>query len=140
LPIAERTSEFIRNNMRILSLVTFIVGVLFFIISLAGLFESFASLNKSVFEDINNALDRTNDGGGNWQIWVFLLSLMGWIVGLGYHMSYYFNAKKFHKLTDTASKATFVRNQDEIELLAFKLGDRYEDIVDELRIELKIRR
>ena len=137
LAIASKTSDFLRNNIRELSLLTFIVSVIFFLISSAGLFNAFDFMNKGFVTDLNESLDTSQ---GNWVIWVFLLSLIGWIVGLGYFLAYYFNAKKFHKLTDTASKATFVRNQDDIEYLAYKLGERYEIKVEELKEELKIRR
>lgn len=76
---------------------------------------------------------------GNWIFWV---AVLGYPLTLG--AGYYFvdllrKRRQFEKLMSSPSKATFVRNQDKIERLAWTLSSEYERRVLEKKREFKIR-
>ncbi|WP_455392750.1 DUF3198 domain-containing protein [[Eubacterium] cellulosolvens] len=125
---------FYRKYVFQLTFIGFIVSLVFLIISSLGIF-----LGDHEFVTGNEFLQGFFNGVGNWNYWLFIVAITltiacGWIFGdLSLKLS------KFNKLIKTTSKATFVRNQDEIETLAWKLGPRYMDIVDERKQKFRIR-
>lgn len=80
-----------------------------------------------------------NAGLGNWIFWV---AVLGYPLAFG--GGYYFvdllrKRRQFERLMSSPSKATFVRNQERIERLAWALPSDYERRVVERKRELKIR-
>ena len=117
-----------------ISLIGLMVSLIFFIISGIGIFFSDQDFvrNNEMLTGFYNAI-------GNWNYWLFIITITltiacGWIF-----FDLMLKLSKFKKLINTTSKATFVRNQDEIESLAWKLGPKYMDIVDECKQQFKIR-
>ena len=118
-----------------ITLITMILGVLFLIASMSGLW--FEDLNKGIIEDFTSSLKQ---GESDWNWWIFLGSVVAVIAGGGYFIDFIKKKKEFAKLIDTNSKKAFLEKQDEIELLAYKLGTPYEDMVDEKITQLRIKR
>jgi hypothetical protein len=76
---------------------------------------------------------------GDWNFWLFIVTITvviacGWIFG-----DLMLKLSKFKRLINTTSKATFVRNQEEIEELAWKIGPKYMEIVNERKQKFRIR-
>ena len=125
------------NDQRMwISLITMILGVLFLVVSMSGLW--FEDLNKGIIEKFTSSL--VEKDGTNWNWWIFLGSVVAVIAGGGYFIDFIKKKKEFAKLIDTNSKKAFLEKQDEIEMLAYKLGTSFEDIVDEKIVQLKIKR
>jgi hypothetical protein len=123
-----------RRHAFTLTFVGLIVSLIFLIISSIGIF-----LGESDFVKDIEALQSFYNSVGDWNFWVFIITITltvacGWIF-----MDLVFKRSKFNALINTTSKATFVRNQDEIEELAWKLGPKYGDIVDERKKKFRIR-
>lgn len=117
-----------------LTLIGFIVSLLFLILSSLGIFFSDYDFVKD-----NEFLQNFFNSIGNWNYWLFIIVITltiacGWIYG-----DLMLKLSKFKELMKTTSKATFVRNQEEIETLAWKLGPKYIDIVTDRKTEFKIR-
>ena len=124
------------NDQRMwISLITMILGVIFLVVSMSGLW--FEDLNKGIIEDFTSSLQQ---GDSDWNWWIFLLSVVAVIAGGGYFIDFIKKKKEFAKLIDTNSKKAFLEKQDEIEMLAYKLGTSFEDLVDEKIAQLKIKR
>ncbi len=80
-----------------------------------------------------------NAGLGNWIFWV---AVLGYPLALGggyYSVDLLRKRRQFERLMSSPSKATFVRNQDKIERLAWILSSEYERRVGEKKREFKIR-
>ena len=75
---------------------------------------------------------------GNWVYWLVMLGSLGIIVALWWDLDYFFKVRKLMALSDTSSKAKFIKNLDEIEYLAWRLPKRFRIMVAEKKIELKI--
>jgi hypothetical protein len=125
---------FYRKNVQEISFFGFIISLVFLIISSFGIFLSDMDFVKdsSVLQDFFNSI-------GNWNYWLFIIAITfviacGWIFG-----DLMLKLSKFKELIKTTSKATFVRNQEEIETLAWKLGPKYMDLVDERKQHFRIR-
>lgn len=113
-----------------LSLAVFVGGLL---MSVLATFNYFLAAQAPAL--IRNA----NAGLGDWIFWV---AVLGYPVALG--GGYYFvdllrKRRQFERLMGSPSKATFVRNQDKIERLAWTLSSEYERRVIEKKREFKIR-
>ena len=118
-----------------LSLIGLIIGLIFFFISMTGIF-----LNDMDFVKKNDFLQGYLDAVGNYNYWIFMLMLVliigaGWIFG-----DLFLSLQKFKNLMNTTSKATFVRNLNEIEELAWKLGPIYIEMVAERKHEFRIKK
>jgi len=77
---------------------------------------------------------------GNWKYWIFLVCIMVALISGGFLVSFIQSRKELMELLDTDSKATFTRNLDDAEYLAWKLGSRYEIMVEEKKDELRLGR
>jgi hypothetical protein len=87
----------------------------------------------------NEALQSFFDYLGNYIYWLFLIMVTltiacGWIF-----FDMMIKRQKFNDLIQTSSKATFVRNQNELEELAWKLGPRYMELLNERKRKFRIR-
>ena len=118
-----------------ISLFTLVLGLAFFITALAAFWVG--SLNKGFVEDFTSSL---KEEGQDWNWWVFLLSLVAVVAGGGYFIDFFRKKAKFNKLMDTNSKKAFLEKQDDIEVLAWKLGTSFEEKVDEKVATLRIKR
>lgn len=71
---------------------------------------------------------------GNWDWWVLIIGGGIAVIGGLWFISYVLNVRKFHKLMTEQSKATFIKELDDIEYLAWRLPLRYEE---ELKVKKK---
>jgi hypothetical protein len=125
---------FYRRFVIKITFIGFIVSLIFLILSGIGIF-----FGEHEFVLNNDFLNNFYNGIGDWNYWLFIIAITitvacGWIYG-----DLMLKLSKFNGLIKTTSKATFVRNQEEIETLAWKLGPKYMDIVDERKQKFRIR-
>ncbi len=111
-----------------------IIGLIFLLISALGIF-----LNHLDFVKENGFLQSIFDALGNYIYWLFIAMITltiacGWIF-----VDLVLSRQKFDELVKTGSKAVFVRNFNELEDLAWKLGPKYMDIVYERKKKLRIK-
>jgi hypothetical protein len=117
------------------NLIGVIVGAIFTVLSILGVFLADIDFVKD-----NGALTGFFDFVGNFIYWLFIIALGVLIISAWLFSDLILKLKKFNQLIDTNSKAVFVRHQNEIEELAWKLGNKYLEIVVERKKELKIRK
>jgi len=138
--VASRTKsikQWIKDQRMWISLITLLLGVLFLVVSMAGLW--IPSINKGVIEDFTDSMkDDKNDEDWNWII--FFVAVVAVLFGGGYFIDFIRKKKNFKELMETSSKKAFLEKQDDIEVLAYKLGTPFENMVDEKIAELKIKR
>ncbi len=103
------------------------------------LMSTLATFNYFLTAQAPALIRNVNAGLGDWIFWV---AVLGYPLALG--GGYYFvdllrKRQQFERLMSSPSKATFVRNQDKIERLAWTLSPEYERRVVEKKREFKIR-
>lgn len=76
---------------------------------------------------------------GVWAFWIILLGFVLFIPGIYYLAVFIKQLKEFRKLMAIDSKAMFIKNQDRIEELAWRLHPKYEKMVINKKAKLKIR-
>lgn len=64
---------------------------------------------------------------GNWDYWVLIVGAGVVLVGAIWFISYFLNVRKFRKLIVEKSKASFIKELDDLEYLAWRLPSRYEE-------------
>ncbi|HUV25057.1 MAG TPA: DUF3198 domain-containing protein [Methanomassiliicoccales archaeon] len=70
---------------------------------------------------------------------VLIVGILFLLIGLVWIMSFQSTVRKFDNMLSENRKATFVKNLDEIEYLAWKLPMRYEEELEEKKRKLGIR-
>jgi hypothetical protein len=83
-------------------------------------------------------LENLASGLGGWASWVVIIAPIGLIISGWWLYDFFRKTRKLTGLIDTTSKAKFVRNQDDIEYLAWSLPQRYEDKVISKKREFKL--
>jgi len=76
---------------------------------------------------------------GNWDWWVLIAGGLLLLVGALWYASYVLNVRKFRRLLQENSKANFVRKQDDVEYLAWRLPLRYEEELAAKKKQLGLR-
>lgn len=76
---------------------------------------------------------------GNWAFWLILIGLILLIPGIYYLTIFYKQLREFRGLMKTDSKAMFIKNQDRVEELAWRLHPKYEKMVIQKKERLKIK-
>ncbi len=79
-----------------------------------------------------------SDPFGTWVYWLVVAAPIGLLVCAWWIFDYFRKVKELAGLIDTASKAKFVRNMDDIEYLAWSLPKKFEDHVIEKKKEFKL--
>lgn len=113
-----------------LGLVLFIVGIILTILSIFGVFYGDSDINF---------LKRMTDAIGDWIYWCILLGPVLLIAGGWYFFDNILKRKEFKELMETTSKAKFIRNQDRVEFLAWKLTSRHQEQLSEKKKEFHIK-
>ena len=80
-----------------------------------------------------------NETIGVWAFWVILLGFVLFIPSIYYLVVFIRQLKEFNELMSTESKAIFIKNQDRIEELAWRLHPKYEKMVIKKKMKLKIK-
>ena len=96
-------------------LILLIIGIILTIMGILGVFYNQPDINF---------LKRATDAIGDWIYWCVLLGPVLLIAGGWYFLDNINKRKEFKELIGTTSKAKFIRNQDHIEFLAWKLTSR----------------
>jgi hypothetical protein len=123
--------QWLKDNTGILSLLLIIACVLLLPLTMIGFYKELQDYDTEGVQEFRDTV-------GDWDKIIFLLSILGLLVGLAYFYSFQSNHRKFIKLVDTSSKQTFIKYQEDIEFLAWKLGTKYEHIVRMKKKELGI--
>ena len=85
----------------------------------------------SVFQDLLEPF-------GNWVYWLAFIGPLGLIGALWWTVDYVLKVRKVKRLIDTESKAKFIKVQDDIEYIAWRLPKKYKVLVAKKKAELKI--
>ena len=93
----------------------------------------------SLFDGSTGIIGWANDLVGNWAFWLILAGFVLLVPGVYYLYSFRKDLKEFKELMKTDSKAIFIKNQDRIEELAWRLHPKYEKAVIKKKEKLKIR-
>lgn len=123
-----------RNYTIQIGLIGFLIGLAFLLISTLGIF-----LGDYDFVKNNDFLSGFFDSIGYYIYWLFIGMVALTIAGGWIFVDLTMKLQKFNKLIKTSSKAIFVRNQNEIEELAWRLGPKYVDEVAERKHKFRIR-
>ncbi|HEQ79082.1 MAG TPA: DUF3198 domain-containing protein [Euryarchaeota archaeon] len=123
-------ANWLKENTMLLSVVAASVG---FVATLLGVFgvmipEHAPDFMVGVLETI-----------GNWGYWLLVIGIILLIGGIWQMWSIISKQKKFEKLIDVDGKAKFLRNQDDLEYLAWSLGGEYKERVKEKKRMFKIK-
>ncbi len=93
-----------------------------------------------LFKDGDTGLLKwANDTIGNWAFWVIIFGALIFMPGIYYLAVFIKQRKEFKELMATDSKAMFIKNQDRIEELAWRLHPKYEKMVVEKKSKLKVK-
>ncbi len=117
-----------------------------FWISLAGLGLSVAALffticGDPVFGVWNvGVMASFADAVGAWNWWIFIFAAIGTLICAIMFFDYLKKRREFEELIDTNSKKQFIKNQEDLEVLSWKLGTEYEKRFDEKMDLLRIKR
>lgn len=105
-----------------------------------GIFLVIVVVTGNLFPDSSpDLLKRVHQDIGGWMIWLDILGPIVLIVAVYYFVATLRMMREYEKLMETKSKATFIRNQDRIEELAFSLTENHRRRLQEKKEELKIR-
>ena len=120
---------FLHKNKLEISALLIATGIpLTFLSILAIFYSNDPGLGNSVYEVF-----------GNWSYWITLLGGTMAIVGTYTILGFLKLLREFKDLIDTPSKARFIKNQDRIEELAWRLHPKYERRVSEKKEKLHIK-
>ena len=122
--------NFVHENKPGLCLIGIICGLPMIIIGI------FSALYK---EGSDGMIQWAYDLIGNWAFWFILLGFIVFLPGIYYLGVFIKQLKEFKELMATNSKALFIKNQDRIEELAWRLHPKYEKMVVDKKAKLKIR-
>lgn len=111
--------------------VVFVVGLLSFVVSAVSIF-----LYGSVPRDLKELLVQPIHD--KWDGWMLLFGLIMLVVGGWVFGDRVVKIREFRKLISTTSKATFIRNLDRIEYLAWRLTSQCEQEVIKKKKEFKV--
>ena len=131
----KRLKRFARDNALSLSAVGLILGIFLLIISILGLGFILDFITDYDIPVISGFLERIEW----WVAWLFIGALI--LLGAAAYFLYanVKDKKRFDELIDTGSKSIFVRNQNELEEIAFRLGTTHQEILFDKKKELKVK-
>ena len=76
---------------------------------------------------------------GGWSMWALVAGFIVFAFGLYWLAGFLRNVRDFKKLVEEQSKATFVKQLDDVEYLAWKLPTRYEEELQEKKKRLGVK-
>ncbi len=125
---------FYRNHKFELSGIGLIITGILLFISTIGVFIPGADIAKDS-EYIRDTLEFL----GNWDYWLFIGSAIFFMICLWIFSDFILKLRKFNNYIETASKSTFKKKKEEIEFLAWELGDKFVERFEERKKEFRIR-
>ena len=106
-----------------------------------GTFLTVIVITANFFRDTSpDLLQRVHTDVGGWLVWLDVIAPIMLLVAAYYFVATLGMSREFERLIDTKSKATFIRDQDRIEELAFYLTEGHRKTLKEKKEELNIRR
>jgi hypothetical protein len=114
-----------------ISLVMIAITLFLFIVTVADLFYGLNSLPLNLQTFITEI--------GYWRDYVFILSLVGLLYFIYLFLTTVVQRRKFEELIYTDSKATFVKNARELDIISLKLGPTYRKRYEEKKSQLKVK-
>lgn len=75
---------------------------------------------------------------GNWVYWLAFVGPIGFIFSLWWVLDFILKIRKLKDMINTESKARFIKNQDDIEYIAWRLPRKYKMLVARKKAELRI--
>lgn len=75
---------------------------------------------------------------GNWVYWMALAGPIGLMFSLWWVVDFIIKIRKLKDMINTESKAKFIKNQDDIEYIAWRLPKKYKILVARKKVELRI--
>ncbi len=109
--------------------------ILFGLASLIGILGAVTNNNPtgswSTFHDIVAPF-------GNWVYWLAFIGPIGFIFSLWWVLDFILKIRKLKGMINTESKAKFIKNQDDIEYIAWRLPKKYKILVARKKTELRI--
>jgi hypothetical protein len=126
--------KFFRNHRFELSGLGLIISGIFLFIGTAGWLFPDADMVKDS-EYLQGILEPI----GNYDFWVFVPSVIAFAILLWLFYDFIVKVKKFNNLIETPSKSNFRKNKDEMEFLAWELGNKFVERFEERKKELRIR-
>ncbi|MCL4334372.1 MAG: DUF3198 domain-containing protein [Candidatus Thermoplasmatota archaeon] len=114
-----------------ISLVMIAITLFLFIVTVADLFYGLNSLPLNLQTFITDI--------GYWRDYVFILSLVGLLYFIYLFLTTVVQRRKFEELIYTDSKATFVKNARELDIISLKLGPTYRKRYEEKKSQLKVK-
>ncbi len=106
------------------------LGLFFAISSFYGAFLS--TYQPDFFKLINDIL-------GYWTVWVLILSIIVIFIGAWYTYDTIRKRKQFEEYINTDSKANFLKHLKDLEVISYKLGTRYQEILKDKKQNWKIK-
>lgn len=76
---------------------------------------------------------------GNWQYYIFAFSLIGFLYFAYLLTTTVLQRRKFEELIASDSKATFVKNARDLDIIASKLGPSFRKRYDEKKSQLRVK-
>ncbi len=123
----------LREYILYISLFLFALGVYWTITGGYWVLKSTGFIGK------NMNVDNLTQWAGTWNYWFLGLGIIFLFVGGWYLFDTLRKRSKFEEYMSTESKREFVSNLREIEEIAYKLGEKYEKILEEKKRKWKIK-
>lgn len=116
-----------------ISLILLVLGVYLAITSGYWVLQAAGFLNK------NPSLDNLTSWAGAWNYWLLGIGLI--LIGVGgwYFFDTMRKRRKFEEYIHSESKREFVNNLRELEEIAYKLGEKYENRLEEMKKKWKVK-
>jgi MFS family permease len=110
---------FLREWAMELGFIIMVVGIMLLFFTTMGLF--FLDQTPQLLVDIVKPLHESN-----WDMWGFLFGILLVIIGVLLFGDKVIKLREFKQLLNSPSRATFIKNREKLELLAWKLTKRQE--------------
>ena len=120
--------EILKTNMLFVTALGICFGLLGVIVGAATLFFPDDVADNEFFDAVDNV-----------DIVLFIVGFLVLVTCAFYFYDFYVSKKEFNELLQTRSRAKFVRNQNELEKLALKLGREKEKEYFQAKNRLKIK-
>ena len=106
---------------------------------LGGIFVLFTGLGIMSEEGSGSIFSSLKDYLGGWIYWMIIFSTISLLFGLFYLFGFISKRKEFYELFNEKSKSKFIKNQDRIEELAWRLNPKFEKMVIEKKNKWRIK-
>ncbi len=119
-----------------LGLLLLILGVILTVLGIYGVFIYDSKAEEPPPETLVNIMNSI----GDWKYWCLLMGPIVLIAGGWYFFDNVTKRREFRGLMETTSKSKFIKNQDRVEFLAWKLTYKHQEQLAEKKKELNIKK